>query len=754
MSSVFEKNFFRLSDAEQRRLFVSALDQDFSVIAPAGVGKTHALVERVVRLVQQQPQVLPNLYVITYTKKAAVSLKVRAQERLRTDTDRSRALWALQPVFFGTTHSLAWQLIQRWDPTSYEYLPEDSDCRNDFLRSFDFQQLPEKFPRVLFRFIEVDTLLQAMEGWHGCENDLGKRSGDAWLDPAELAAIEKRMQQLDLSPILEYQPTTRHPKALEGIEKTKQSLRRWWEAYQQGEDFLSLPECLGGGEAFRSIFEKTFRPFYQSLGRLAMACGQYFVKRSFDFRREKGYLTHTDVIRWVQQVIQTPDAKNFYAQHPISILLDEAQDTDVAQFHFLKTWLSMHPKSHFSMVGDPQQSIYERADVSSYVQFHQTLVQEKRCQPLIFSKTFRCPSNIVSVLNAHFPKILSRQTDALQVDYVPLQSAAKTEGSFQEICVPFDGSMDPVEQEARAVSDFLKTDLQNRPRALSDICFLSPRKDWLQAFQQALSNMGWKMQLHSQPVTGRDCPLFCHVLAMIHEVNFPEDTFEKVGLLQTTFGCSTEALTWVFEKRSVQKQPVTKPLPSSLQTVKAAQAVLDRLIQETAALSLCAGVTKLLTFFQPRCETTPTDAYFTDLLLKTAFQTQQKGQSWFAFETYLRPYLHLEAEEEVEIQSDALQGFSCHKAKGLEWETVVLPFFYRPIHPPSASYPRVVRNQFLWRAEDAKEMGDFDEYRRECQRLLYVACTRAKQHLWVLQDAALWESEKKSFSFGSLLEAV
>ena len=196
--------------------------------------------------------------------------------------------------------------------------------------------------------------------------------------------------------------------------------------------------------------------------------------------------------------------------------------------------------------------------------------------------------------------------------------------------------------------------------------------------------------------------------------------------------------------------------PQTTEDIKAAQDVRRRwrqMLKEISEQSLCAGTARLIEFFKAYVSPMPTDVYFKEILLETAFQTQQLGQSWLMLEQRLRAHLNEKAETEEEIQSDALQGFSCHKAKGLEWKTVVIPFFDRAVRYQTPHYPCVYRGQILWNKMDAETSEIADDRRRELQRLLYVACTRTKEDLFFIRDAVLWKSEAACPSWGALYDA-
>ena len=441
-------------------------------------------------------------------------------------------------------------------------------------------------------------------------------------------------------------------------------------------------------------------------------------------------------------------------------------------------------------------------------------MQSKRCEELVFSETFRCPPDVVSELNARFPKVFK---DPKQVTYVPLHSSVVSDGCVKEITVSYDAQEEKMAKdnavafEARALSDFLTAYLQQHPRDLSDICILSPRNEWLRELRETLEAFGWKVQLHSEQTTGRDNALFCNVLAAIHCIHFPQDTFEEAGLLRETFGCSDEALAYVFnsdrvrrtndadrlkgdcsgesrqstfaiddlfggqpscaserqagfamptdvhwesQSKNVLKFPIN---PQTTEDVKAAQDVRRRwrrTLKEISEQSLCGGTVRLIEFFKALVPSMPTDAYFEEILLETAFQTQQAGQSWLALEERLRVHLNETAETEEEIQSDALQGFSCHKAKGLEWATVIMPFFDRPVRYQTPHYPCLYRGKILWNKKDAEASEVASDRRRELQRLLYVACTRTKGNLVLVRDEVLWKKEKEGVTFGMLYEGA
>lgn len=717
-----------MEDTEQRRRFCEEIDRDFSVIAPAGVGKTFSIVERIYNIACRCPQKLKTLCVITYTKKAAEELKHRVSERLQQHPNKDALSKYLAQSFFGTIHSLCWQHIRKFDPDTYTLLSDDRMLREQFLA--DYRVEDGTFDDVL-RLVDLGKLLELTEE----------------IPPKKLVKLEKNSPFVfNLSPIYTYPPESR---TIVAIQQAKDHLKAWEADYKSGKA-VELPECSKGGKGFIGVFYETLAPFFEYLGKQAVTFIQKLAYDYFEYRHQRGYLKHADLIFFAERCLNTENAKAYFAQHPMMLLLDEAQDTDEHQFRYLQQLYAMNPQNRFSMVGDPQQSIYERANVQTYLELHQRWVSEEKYEALVFSNTFRCPEAIVHMLNEKFPQILCKTKDERQVDYVPLTSATKREGRCEIFTLPTmsESEIDPVAYEIRYISDFLKNYLRNKSLKLSDICFLVPRKNWLEELKQNLSALDWSLQIYSNKTIYRDNPLFCAVLAFVHLINFPEDGFELAGLLHGIFNISETDIT-LFD------QPLQIAYPSNTGVSPLIPLLNEwfRLRKKVHSQAPWEGIGLILAYFKSLCPTYDSDRCCEDLILETAFQVQSSECTWCALELRLQQYLEIAIETEQTPCMDALQGFSCHKAKGLEWPIVILPFFYRPIRYNPHHYPFLLNHKLVWHKYDPEAPEALlNARKRELQRLLYVTCTRAKQHLIIFDDRVLWKPEHANPSFGELYE--
>ena len=319
-----------LIDQDARERFVREHAKNISLIAPAGVGKTRSLVERIVNLARLQPEAiaidrLSRLVVVTYSVKAAQEMQQRARLALREGQISPAVMRAFQQTYFGTIHSYCVRLLDRFGhhlglPSRTTLLPRDDDAElwNRFLLRGLGQGTPfNSHLRELFHFYTAEKLYAlGQEISPGPELEVGP------------------FPTLDWRPLDRYRNPALHSSTKKSIERAQDAVRAWGELWLKGERHRPLPVCPPSEKAaeFAAVWAETFAPLHTWLRHAALAFGRYVANAYEKFRLAQAVMTYDDQVRLALRVLQHPEARRELAVERLSVLLDEAQDTDPRQF--------------------------------------------------------------------------------------------------------------------------------------------------------------------------------------------------------------------------------------------------------------------------------------------------------------------------------------------------------------------------------------------------------------------------------------
>jgi len=140
-----------------------------------------------------------------------------------------------------------------------------------------------------------------------------------------------------------------------------------------------------------------------------------------------------------------------------------------------------------------------------------------------------------------------------------------------------------------------------------------------------------------------------------------------------------------------------------------------------------------------------------DALIAQAAEAEANGMILAGFAEQLRNDFASQRAVRFSADDDAIQLITSHKAKGSEWQAVIVPFLARDLRPPSPRYPDLVKSPvdgeliIAFRREDkSKELRDAIERaeQQQLERLLYVATTRARHTLVVVLDQEIFSSSE------------
>ena len=313
------------------------------------------------------------------------------------------------------------------------------------------------------------------------------------------------------------------------IADSQAELAEFEQRYRDGWDFVRWPARSSSAKDFLRAWTDAFTPLREWVTDSAI-CVAAEVQRDYrDFRLMRGVLTYADQVALADELMQHPIAGRRVREENFRVILDEAQDTDPAQFSVLTEitrppdatgrWLETEtdpPRAgHFCMVGDFQQSIYhDRADLENYKAIHESLVRHNEADELKFSVTFRLDEEQLEFINQTFREILNGQDG--QVNFVELQPRPEVlPGQVIRVSLGKDLLREDKLKEYRkakiaatALAAWIKTTGYENLRADSwrDVAILCPRKAWLRMMAIELRKLGVPVAIQSESDLKGDHP--------------------------------------------------------------------------------------------------------------------------------------------------------------------------------------------------------------------------------------------------------
>ena len=556
------------------------------------------------------------------------------------------------------------------------------------------------------------------------------------------------------------------PRSEETIAKSKAELVDWEKRYHADWEFVRWPVRSSSAGKFLECWNGAFTPLRTWVAEAALGVAAE-VQRDFrDFRVERGLVTYPDQVALADELLQHPSAARRLREENFRVIMDEAQDTDPAQFSVLTEitrppdatgrWLETEtapPRpGHFCMVGDFQQSIYrDRADLNNYRAIHRALLRGDSADELEFSVTFRLDQKQLKFVNDTFGKILNEKDG--QVKFVNLQPRPDVLPG-QVIRVSLGADLLPVGekpkdyQKARIEADALaawieKTGLKKlRANTWRDVAILCPRKLWLRTLATALRRLGLPAAIQSESDLKGDNPAYAWLTALCTIMADPRNGYEIVGVLREVFGLADHDLA-IFSEGEGSRFQIDAEV-SATGVVSSPLRLLAETQRQMEGRALFDAVKFLVeqTQLRQRLASLPREDFIDleselDALLALAAEAEANGATLVDFAEKLRSDFLLQ--RDVRRSTDeGIQLITAQKAKGSEWQAVILPFLGRDVIPPSPRYPCLIKIPGSSDALVALTKDDFpDEVRsatktavqQEMARLLYVATTRARHTL-------------------------
>ena len=502
--------------------------------------------------------------------------------------------------------------------------------------------------------------------------------------------------------------------------------------------------------------------------------------------QEHGVVDFTEVSQRAVQALGEPDAPtdlalalDYRIRH---VLVDEFQDTSWSQYDLLAGltagWQPGDGRTLF-VVGDPMQSIYRfrKAEVGLYMRAWHEGIGPVRLERLVLAVNFRSTGAIVRWFNAAFERVLPDEED-LASGAVPF-SPSVADSDAPEGGVPQVHALASTGRaaEARLVAGLVRQALVENPGG--NVALLVRSRAHLAEIAPALKVAGIPFQAIEIELLGHR-PVVQDLLALTRALVHPADRVAWLSVLRAPWcgltladlealaGHDRGAALWTLLNDAAVLARLSEDGKQRLARVRDALGAALAARRRGPLARWIEGA--WLALGGPACARDSTDLEDARVFFKL-LEALEQGGDLPALETLAERVAKLYALPDAGAEAARVQLMTIHKAKGLQFDTVILPGLG---YPPRRDDPKLL----LWLErprivlplppgervgvrgeadlllapirEAAAEADPIYEYLKalesakeehEAARLLYVAATRARSRLHLIGQVD-WKEER------------
>lgn len=514
-----------------------------------------------------------------------------------------------------------------------------------------------------------------------------------------------------------------------------------------------------------------FDAFWQSHGHLLRSLtiqvlldARNSLRRELDARKQaRGRLAFDDLLIHLDAALARSGsgpqlAGRIAARYPVA-LVDEFQDTDPVQYqvfsHIYRN--GRQDGGALFMIGDPKQAIYSfrGADIFTYIQARRATPTESR---YTMGVNYRSTPAMVAAVNTVFGRRRDAFVFAEDIDFAPVRAAAADAGALtadERPLAPLTGLLLDAEQLRNDKSPFISKEratraavaftadvivelleqsaqgratIAGRPLQTSDIAILVRSHREAEAMQAGLRRRRLNSVSASQSSVFASAEAGHLALALAALVDLADPARIRACLATPLFGCSGETIHALASNEQAWETRMAGLLRcQQLWRDQGFMPMFQHLLAEEQVarrLSALAGGERSLTNFLHLAELlqqSPAGQHSTAALLRW-FRQQIDNPDANAANQLIR----LENDEQL------IRIVTIHRAKGLEFPVVFLPFLWagrtlakdQPLSFHDCDTLRLTLD--LGSGEAAHRQQAEKEQLAEDLRLLYVAVTRAK----------------------------
>ena len=545
-------------------------------------------------------------------------------------------------------------------------------------------------------------------------------------------------------------------------------------------------------------------------GELTATLWRLLVPYAQDFRERfvrEGHLSFDGLLVRARNLVRHQGGVRADLKHRYrTILIDEFQDTDPIQYEIL-LYLAEQPgqaaldwrhvrlvPGKIFVVGDPKQSIYafRRADIEAYLEVVEKIIKAQNGVECRLTTNFRSNAAILDGVNGAFENLIQAQ-DGVQPPYIAIHAAPGRITAPSHLSnllvrkIVADREIDAETArhlEGESLARWLKEQILGKAAILNargetvhaqskDVAILLRKLTDIHDYLEPLRRQGIRYVVEGERHFYAAKEII-DAVSLLRAVENPHDRLALVGVLRSPLGGLSDQQIYELHRQNLLDYRTAgkladKDFPPTLAQLYAA---LARLRQETRTLSIGAAVAHVFA-------TLPVEllaaCYFhgeqaVANLHKLSQQAELLGREGLttlksAIRQLEKRVLDVKDEGEsvlAEENLDAVRIMSIHKAKGLEFPIVILAGCQAGIEGGRNADAEAL---FDWStALSGLRIGSISDLAglyiaeksrlrsaEEQKRLLYVAMTRAREHLII---SCAPSSRRANGSFLSMLDGT
>ncbi len=466
-----------LAWTDNQRRAIEEHDRNLVVLAAAGSGKTHVLVERYLALLDAHPNwSLDSLVAITFTRKATREMRERVrvalQQRALDAGEVERPLWLarlarVDSAGIGTIDSLCTRILRvsaaeagidpdfavldeneaeiELERTLEEALTSLATVNDPALclfAEYDRKQISDVLREQVARHENPPLPDDLLQRWQQAWEDEVRRELDVLrVSPPYIDAVEWQQSHswpdgdklgdvwAKCLPLLEILGETAEPgqtlALLRELDSTIRlnvgSAKNWGSK----EAVAGAKEVLKGlrGEVKQAL--KAIGDGITELDQRAVELLPHWQRLIEQLqlayrarKRAANQLDFADLERLTRDILQRPEVRARFRREFRHVLVDEFHDTSPIQWEIIRALADPEAPGRLFIVGDPRQSIYafRGADVRVFRQAGQEVLASGGAE-IPLSRSFRAHQPLLDVLNEIFRQVLRRASKGAMAEY-------------------------------------------------------------------------------------------------------------------------------------------------------------------------------------------------------------------------------------------------------------------------------------------------------------------------------------------------